>query len=697
MINDPAIYDLAADYSENPSEGVISETPYWVLAVVRLDIPLSFDRDANKSVDKTVADVVAPRKGEPTLIIISDCVQCMIHLEKGSPFKNLKAQLLPGKNYMREILPGDWLMAWMFYGQEKLESLVKRIKAGYPCNRFDDGLKFVGRVHSIRKSMMVERNSGIRSESYDLQGMGFAEFGYQSFYDPLLAQKQGGLTEAYKRIGVSIQDMMGVGGIETVKAIPQMFDLMLGRGLAKILTNPADMEQLRIGTGLDSPVPAAVPTAVGNLLNKSSGKDVLPYSEICELHYGLQRYSGRSGVDTTPANPQRYKIFLPDGITKPGVQYQYTYKPVAGTFIPQPPDFSNKSVWAVLSQWVNPLVNEMYTALKVNPQGSVVPTLVLRQRPFTTPYFYQRMLSGGTIANFIKDVTPYHELPRWKISPSIIYNYNVGRSDAMRCNFLRVIGAAAFQQEAVGPSKNLVRSALPRDDLDTSRNGIRMQSLTINCGGQELPDGPHEWTEFASDFMIGQHLSMTGTISLAGVQAPIAEGDNCEVDETLFHIEAVTHSCQISRSGEKSFTTALSLSHGLNATPAKSDYKVPSDYMDDPDSNSGGFTPDRKLANDDPAFVDSAFVGPPEPSTSPNAPSPGLMEIRFGPTEKQAAQLYPGMGEPNEVRHFEGEPSLYEDQLAEISGEPDGEPAGNVYNPLQPSNPVAEDFNPNLA
>jgi hypothetical protein len=68
-----------------------------------------------------------------------------------------------------------------------------------------------------------------------------------------------------------------------------------------------------------------------------------------------------------------------------------------------------------------------------------------------------------------------------------------------------------------------------------------------------------------ADFVIGQHLTLTGTFVLQGIQSPISPGDNFQYNETVYHIEQVAHSCSIGSDGHKEFHTILHVNHGLSS------------------------------------------------------------------------------------------------------------------------------------
>jgi hypothetical protein len=70
--------------------------------------------------------------------------------------------------------------------------------------------------------------------------------------------------------------------------------------------------------------------------------------------------------------------------------------------------------------------------------------------------------------------------------------------------------------------------------------------------------------ECIADFMMGSHLTLNGTITLVGVDRPICEGDNLEWDGVVYHIETVSHVCQIDpMSGRRMFSTTLSVTNGM--------------------------------------------------------------------------------------------------------------------------------------
>ncbi len=483
-----------------------------------------------------------------------------------------------GVNYLSEVLPGDYLCVWMLNEAERAADLAQRIRDGKPCNKFMDGLKFLGKADAVQKSL-TQSPDGQRTIRYSLTGNGFSEFDATLFYDQHLAEKFKSIGQYFGRIASSLNQLTVDGMVDVNKAIPFFIDLLYGRGVPPNLgrDGPAD-PALKSTAGLEGPYSYILPQAVGTLIGKTkSSKDpgVLAYADVLELQTGIQSYALRGTAPNPETDPDediddinRGLTFTPEGPTT-GSRRESPY-PMMGRFNPTPPQFTNASVWSILSQYLNPACNEMYTVLRTNGQGNVVPTLVVRQLPFSS-----------NLVNVPFQVTKFLDLPRWKIHPILVRTAVIGRSDALRFNFVNVQGLSAIDK--VGATAQLVRNPPFRDELDISRSGLRAYQTTIPCAIDEIKvqnsvgsttTAASNWMDLMADILMGQHLTLTGTLSLVGIQAPICVGDNLEWDGVVFHIESVSHACQINGNGIKSFTTTLALSHGLRVDAGTDDITI---------------------------------------------------------------------------------------------------------------------------
>lgn len=572
-------FDLIQEFGiSDPMAGeAICVDPYWIIVVMRTQYPLTYSRVAQTSFSRLYEDAVRLR-GKP-LIITDSCVQISTSNSKNSHLTNLEASLLPDDrlNYMSEILPGDWVFAWMMNDRATFDRVLKNLNEGKPCNGFYDGLKFMGRVGGVRKLLAQDPSSGIRRVSYSLNAAGFTEFDATLFYEPHLAERIKNLGEYWARITGQLNKMIdqNTQGIGVTDAMLFFLDTLLGQGIPRNLGRGNDDPRLRATTGLDAPYAYIVPASVGSIIgktDKSKPGGLLSAADLLEFVYGVQNYAeleisddqrqlmGEEGADASIV--QAGQIFNPVG-TRAGGSRRWTGVDLLGVFLPTIPQFTNKSVWTVLSQYLNPAANEMYTCLRVNPLGQVVPTLVVRQLPFSSEKAPSDL-----------PTTKYLELPRWKLHPHLVKRADVGRSDSLRMNFIHVYGDP-------GPIKNDIASrqivAYPpiRDDLDIARSGLHPYQMTVQCAEKDiLTGGPQKWMALLGDILMGQHLTLTGIIELVGIKSPICPGDNVEWDGVVFHVESVSHTCAITPAGFKSFSTTLSVSHGLSAEPSSDELSL---------------------------------------------------------------------------------------------------------------------------
>lgn len=600
-----ATYDVIEDFRGKQGDDYVTTTPYWILCVLRLKFPTTFERAKSGSRSKNYSETVELR-GKP-LILTDEVVQLQVQSSKGSYIGSLSATLKETDvALMNEIMPGDYLFAWIVNNKADYASLLDRLNQSeaQACNRFMDGLKFVGKTQSIHKQLQ-QSPGGERVITYSLQGSAFTEFDAQLFYDPYLAERPdigNDISTYFAKIGAALNELVRpekgqAAGIDVNRALPFFIDLLLGRGIPPNLSVNISDERLRSTTGLDAEASYVVPKLYGELLGKTrSSESLLRYADVLETVIGLQRYQRASNVALA---------FQPVGTLVDGSR-RFTDKQMLGTFLPQTPQFTNRPVWSVLEQFLNKASNEMYTCLRVNPDGNVVPTFVARQLPFSTSLFKSSPV-GATLEH-----TPFMELPRWRVDPLLVRSVDIGRSDSLRFNFVHVYGAAIDPLGSI--TEQIIRNPPVRDDLDVARSGLRLYMQTIPCLAEDVRNGsPTKWMALLSDFLIGQHLTMTGVMQTVGIQSPICVGDNLEWDDIVFHIESVSHVCSINPNGQKTWSTNLSLSHGVRADPGSgaSDTSIyagilPSDQISfDPGSTVDSVQPQR----DEEESSQSALLG----------------------------------------------------------------------------------------
>lgn len=560
-------FNVIEDYAPGSSEDIpeqISTSAFWIVAIIRLGAPLSFSRATLSSVSTDVTLGAFLRSDKP-LVITDDCTQIVIQNNKNSHLKYLSATLKQSNdNYLAEILPGDWALGWMFTNDEDYRRVLKKIDAGQACNEFEDGFKFVGRVHSLRKALRIDRAIGRKTVDYSLQCIGFNELDSMLYYDPALATQDfanADIGNWLTRIGLNVDELFNEkafnGNINVV--LQNILNILIGRGVNKNI-NPGTSLGLRASSGAGSepeaPFAYLVPKLVGDLLGKQSSdaskaSGILAYSDILELLQGVQRYTigMYPDLNLSRSTPNR----------------KITETELLGAFIPAMPSFANRPIWGVLQQYVNPTVNELYTCLRINDEGKVVPTLVFRQIPFTTEAYEgdpDQALGAQEIA-----VTKFLSLPRWIVPSIMVHEVDIGRSDATHCNLVKIDGVAADTASNIGKTEQVAQNPPIRDDLDIQRSGVRPYVTTVDVAPQdEVGRVPRIWMSLVADWMMGSQYTLNGTLECMGIQSPICEGDNLEWDDVVFHIEGVTHRGRIDpETGMKSFATTLTMTNGMRA------------------------------------------------------------------------------------------------------------------------------------
>lgn len=581
----------ASSDKERQSFYDLSYSPHCVACVFRLGYPASASRQKlgpnlrgnSTSVQDDPADGVRLR-GDP-LVVVEDIVSATVQTGKGQHVHQLQLQLCQSPtNYLSAILPGDWIMCWMVRSREKMLDLVQRLHLLEPCNGFSDGLKFVGRVEDVGRDR-ASLPTGLNRVSYEVTALGFSELSSQIFYDPYLAEATPLMGTWLARIGGAISELLGDSfdpanrfhALDINKLIPFFLNLLVGEGVSKRFAQPsADAPELQIATGLtrrdsgEAPYAYTVPGEVGLVLgkrNKSRGT-VLAYADVLELVTGVQRFTSAAGLNSPTSSP--WALFTPDGVEPPPTgtndpfvqvsQRKETGRPMLGEFIPTIPDFTNKDVWSVLRQWLNPTINEMYTALRTNEAGQVVPTVVVRQIPLSSQEMVDKLQAQDNLT-----ATPMLEVPRWVGHPAIVRRDHLRRSNALRINFTHVYGQAVDMQRASRFTDQIVRNPPVRNDLDIQRSGLRSYMGTVNCSIDDSYLGPSKWLALASDWLLDQHLVLGGTLTMELVEEPIVHGDNFEYDGIVAHIEGVVHQFQCYPDGRRTASTSLSLTHGVRS------------------------------------------------------------------------------------------------------------------------------------
>jgi hypothetical protein len=489
------------------------------------------------------------------ILIRSDILEATVQSNKGSIIGSATVTLVPGQyEYDNVVTAGDHAFIWMGNDISRMSEVVTALGNGTKANGFLSGLKFYGRVESVRK-LLDQDDNGVKSIRFNLNFKSFSELNSQVYFNPYLRNSNPDPYAFYAQLSQSYSEMFSKDKIvKPQNAIKFLLNVFLGKG--------PDTKAKGTNEVPRSPTNAfMVPKAVGEVLGQlqpSKGAR-LTYVDVLNTLIGMQRYT----TTEQQFEDKQYEGFVPV-ISEETISTRQRECPdeLKGAFPALPDLFNNTALSSILSSLLNSALNEMYFTLRCDEEGNILPTLVARQIPFTTDRFHSAFPQS--------DATSFLELPRWVVDKGLrIGEYNIGTSDVARVNFVQFFGtlfnsAISATQSMAAQSSN---KSFKEDTLDILRSGGRNMIVTSNVlidqqSGSIVPEKVAEYATLVADWYMNGHLKLTGSMTLPGVPEPICVGDNLEHDSKVFHIEGLTHRYMVAGSN-KSFNTSLTLVNGL--------------------------------------------------------------------------------------------------------------------------------------
>lgn len=534
---------------DNNSEDSHQTSPHWLITFVRFST-----RDTkNYSTEN-------PTATRNPLVVENDCISVNVSLSKTNLTPKATLTLLSGDlNYGTAVSPGDFFMVNIVNSSEKAREL--RIRAGreQPINRIGDGFKGIFKVNTVNKIVQTDPGTGQKILRYQVAGYGFTEWNNLVYFNPTIAsdiKQQGLLYQMSKDLLEIIGNKVNVQ--EVLEKLPH---IILGKGIDS-----------NIDINSVTKTPYLIPGVVFKLMGyrkdgeKKKGINAIDLYKILIGVWG-NNISGTSVKDG----------FNPNYKEKNSIQK--TTKPLTGDVPIQNSPLTGVRLVDLMKRFSNPLINEMYACYRVDRQsGYVLPKMIIRQKPFNTPHGIKK--DNGEYEKI--DGTIFLQLPRWKISPNLIYSINVSKNDNLRFNVVHIMGTTgnpakdgtllAFQD---GEGENFIAD---RDDIQV--HGVRpyVQVCPFNWTNLKLPN---YWAKLCFDWVHGGHLRLNGTVDCVGIEDDICIGDNLELQNTVYHIESISHTAAISADGVKFFRTKLGVTHGVDKrTNAKGPVYPEMDFTD---------------------------------------------------------------------------------------------------------------------
>jgi hypothetical protein len=481
------------------------------------------------------------------LVVYNDAISIAVSDSKSSMSSTVSIVLKGGDiNYSTAVAPGDFVFVNLVNWDTKAQELRDRAIALKPINRVEDGFKGVYKIQSVVKNLSVDRASGIKQLVYTVTAASFTEFNNVIYYNPAIAA-------AFAEKGAALWST-AIGDYYTnkLKANSEIQEVVM------------DLFKILVGQSSKKPDPKIknygnthfkVPNSLGKLL----GRDVKYVTDFCNYVVGIWGDSKDSAVNDTNLGPG----FNPNFTTESN--FITTGKSIQGNKVVQIENWNNQTAWSILQGNINNVLNEMYTTHRVGPDNKVYPTIVVRQKPFTSEHFKDSTL-----------VTKFMQLPRWRVSADLLYSLQTAKNEASRFNFVQVFTRQLADTAEMDMAQQIALGNFVYDNGDIERNGLKPYVATSNFdfpvqkgdnSGKQLRAGI--WSRIVSDWIMEGHMKESGVLTFQGIVDPIAVGDNIELDNVVYHIEAISHNMSI-QGDKKSFVTTITVSYGMDVRSSKS-------------------------------------------------------------------------------------------------------------------------------
>lgn len=491
------------------------------------------------------------------LVVYSDAVQVIVTYGKSSMSPTTTMVLKGGDiNYSTAVHPGDFVIINMLNWEKDAERVrIKASEGKEPMNHIKDGFKGIFKVQSVVKDLKVDRNTGVKTLMYTITAAGFTEFNNVIYYNPAIAAQ-------FKKEGTFLyQTLIGDEFANSIKAQPTVQNIMVK--LFKVLFGQSLKRNQFKDINSFGSTHFKLPSMVGRMLGVPNAECV---SDINNYIIGTWKNNPSSSIWEKEISPKGFNPMITK--MKGHSNFYETGIDLQGNKEVRLEDWNNKTAWSILEGYMNKTLNEMYTCYRVSPDGEyVMPTIVIRQKPFTSDHFDSKFKSDKLIPT-----TKYKQLPRWQISADLLYSLQTSKNDACRFNFVQVFTKGLPTSVANNADLQIAMKNFEFDGKDIERSGLRPLITESNFNFLETKNDllARTWTLTVSDWVIDGHLKESGVLVFQGIQEPIAVGDNIEFDNIIYHIESISHNMTIYADGKKDFKTTLQVSYGVDARSSAS-------------------------------------------------------------------------------------------------------------------------------
>lgn len=483
------------------------------------------------------------------MVVCSDAVSVVTTDSKGSMSSTVTMVLKCGEiNYATAVHPGDFIVVNLVNWEEDAERIKKQALALQPINGINDGFKGVYKIQSVVKNLKVDRQGGTKQLFVTVTAASHTEFNNVIYYNPAIAAAfadQGAALWATAIGDYYSNKLKAESSVQEV--VTDLFKILIGQSRKNF-----DPKIKNYGN-----THFKIPSTLGALIGRPN------------INYATEFYNYVIGIwqdsKSTAANDMNIgPAFNPNFQAKNGANFYTTGRSLAGRKAVQVENWNNQTAWSIIMANCNSVLNEMYTTHRVGPDNKVYPTVVVRQKPFTTDHFQGKSVT-----------TKYFQVPRWKISANLLYDLQTSKNEAARFNFVQVFTRQLADTSEQDMAQQISEGNFFYDEDDIERQGLKPYVVTSNFDFPSEKSGNNgkalhgrEWAQLVSDWIIDGHLKESGVLVFQGIQEPIAVGDNLEFDGIVYHIEGISH-IMLLQGEHKTWTTRVTVSFGMDVRSSR--------------------------------------------------------------------------------------------------------------------------------
>lgn len=472
--------------------------------------------------------------------------------QKGAPVGQFTIQLAPTKNWIAALTPGSWCAV-----------LISNQPITQKDTQFANSrkLKMFGKIISVRSNVTVDQASGARMTSYTVIGEDWGHIWMNNLYIDERAvnpAEETAWNAATLKIDEALRKTVKTGLPSTSDIVKVLIDLW-GDATEKIV-QPKD---LMLSSGPNFTLPPQVARFLSvdpssGVVNAAVSKTVTKISDVVnnDTH---RKFGVLTGYDTYTDFPESVGVIRPTELN------------------------GARSIWQVLHQVCNPVLNELVTDLDFD-NGKPRLRLWKRIRPFVVDKNNEPVLVKD---DYMKNITSeFTNLKRYEIPMGHVLAVDCGTNWRDKYNFIEIRidasqGKELSERDVKANSQVYDGFAFQREGfrplIMTSSNFIPIsESLKVNYWDVV------KWKYLLKEWYFDTHRMLNGSMTIIGQDHHIPVGSNIMVDAQVFnhtgnlneanrlgkathvlaHVEGVAHAFQ-EQDGSRSFVTTINFVRGI--------------------------------------------------------------------------------------------------------------------------------------